>query len=284
MLGVKPVAVSLASLALATVLSLGGCAMPTWLGGSGSEPAAGNATVAKTEPAAPDTNATARQESDIQERPITDTAPAESPESSPATPAASDQTQQPAPTPEAEKTEPASTPPAAPAQAAAPDTASAQPTPQSTSTGTTGTTTGDVAALEASKVPQPGSPQTAVYYRTDHELLKAVQVAIEKEKFLGYTDPFDAFPILPGNDTISAAFVPVDHPEYKVFYHAFYTPDRPFHKRVYGYTVIDTRTNKDYGYFDGNADGVFEQNTLNPKIVLDDYQKKTEKQPAPTAP
>ncbi len=110
-------------------------------------------------------------------------------------------------------------------------------------------------------------------FRTAVELQAAVQQAIDAGKFLGYTEPFDAFPIIPGNDTVSAAFIPADNPERKVFFHAFYVPNQPFHKRVYGYTVIDSRTNKDFGHFDGNADGVFEQKTLEPKIILEDYVK-----------
>lgn len=119
----------------------------------------------------------------------------------------------------------------------------------------------------AATVPKSGK----LYYKNTQELHDAIQKAIDSEKFLGYTDPFDAFPVLEGVDTMSAAFIPVDHPNYKVFYHAFFQPEKPFHKRVYGYTVIDMTTEQDYGYFDGNADGVFEQETLDPKIVLDDY-------------
>lgn len=127
------------------------------------------------------------------------------------------------------------------------------------------------------ETPAPASAaQEKVYYKTTQDLHEAIQKAINSEKFLGYTDPFDAFPVLDGVDTMSAAFIPVDHPDFKIFYHAFFQPTKPFHKRVYGYTVINMKTNKDYGYFDGNADGVFEQETLDPKIVLDDYIKASE--------
>ncbi len=125
------------------------------------------------------------------------------------------------------------------------------------------------------ETPAPAT-QDKVYYKTTEELHQAIQEAIDSEKFLGYTDPFDAFPVLDGVDTMSAAFIPVDHPDHKVFYHAFFQPTKPFHKRVYGYTVINMKTNQDFGYFDGNADGVFEQETLDPKIVLDDYLRASE--------
>jgi len=126
--------------------------------------------------------------------------------------------------------------------------------------------------------------QSKVYYATTEDLHAAIQKAIDAEKFLGYTDPFDAFPVLDGVDTMSAAFIPVDSPDHKVFYHAFFQPTKPFHKRVYGYTVIDMITNQDYGYFDGNADGTFEQETLDPKIVLDDYIRASGGETLPTAP
>lgn len=116
-------------------------------------------------------------------------------------------------------------------------------------------------------------------YRTSEALLEAVEKASTKDTFLGYTEPFDAFPVLDGADTISAAFVPADYPHHKIFYHMFYQPNQPFHERVYGYTVIDMRTNQDYGHFDGNADGIFEQKTLDPKIIIDDYLKTSEKAP-----
>lgn len=142
----------------------------------------------------------------------------------------------------------------------------------------------DVAPIEAKgAVPfEPTKERTPtvkgdIDYKTTAMLHKAVQKAIEKGTFLGYTDPFDAFPILDGDDTMSAAFIPVDRPQHKVFYHAFYTPDQPFHRRVYGYTVIDMTTNKDYGHFDGDADGNFEQQTLDPKIVLDKYVEQANK-------
>ncbi len=118
-----------------------------------------------------------------------------------------------------------------------------------------------------------------IEYRSSAELQEAVQRAIDKKQFLGYTDPFDAFPVLPGPDTISAAFIPVEYPNHKVFYHAFYQKDKPFHTRVYGYTVIDMRTNQDFGHFDGDADGIFEQKTLDPKIVLDDYLRTSGDKP-----
>jgi len=78
---------------------------------------------------------------------------------------------------------------------------------------------------------------------------------------------------------VSAAFVPAEYPDHKIFYHAFYQPGKPFHQRVYGYTVIDIRTNEDFGHFDGNADGIFEQKTLDPKIVIEDYLRTSD---APT--
>lgn len=106
----------------------------------------------------------------------------------------------------------------------------------------------------------------------------AIKAAMDKDTFLGYTDPFHAFPVFPGNDTVSGAFVPADKPSHKVFFHSFYLPDRPFHRRIYGYTVIDMRTNADFGHFDGDGDGVFEQRTLEPKIVIDSFQN----QPAST--
>ncbi len=124
-------------------------------------------------------------------------------------------------------------------------------------------------------IERPGSPGKVIggdiEYKTAAELHAAVQRAIEREQFLGYTDPFDAFPVLSGEDTISAAFIPVEYPNHKVFYHSFYQPGEPFHQRVYGYTVIDMRSNEDFGHFDGDADGIFEQKTLDPKIVIDDY-------------
>lgn len=102
----------------------------------------------------------------------------------------------------------------------------------------------------------------------------AIKAAMEKDTFLGYTDPFHAFPVFSGNDTVSGAFVPADHPQHKVFFHTFYLPERPFNKRIYGYTVIDMRTNADFGHFDGDGDGVFEQRTLEPKIVIDSFQNQ----------
>ncbi len=117
-----------------------------------------------------------------------------------------------------------------------------------------------------------------IEYKTTEELHQAVQAAIDAGNFLGYTDPFDAFPVLEGVDTMSAAFIPVDHPRHKVFYHAFFQPTEPIHKRVYGYTVIDMITNEDFGHFDGNADGIFDQKTLDPKIVLDDYMNAAKKE------
>lgn len=133
------------------------------------------------------------------------------------------------------------------------------------------------------KAPEPAE-KSKVYYATAEDLHAAIQKAIDAEKFLGYTDPFDAFPVLDGVDTMSAAFIPVDHPDHKVFYHAFFQPTKSFHKRVYGYTVIDMITNQDYGFFDGNADGTFEQATLDPKIVLDDYIRATGGEALPEAP
>jgi len=115
-------------------------------------------------------------------------------------------------------------------------------------------------------------------YFNAESLQAAIKAAMEKKTFLGYTDPFHAFPVFQGNDTVSGAFNPVDHPNHKVFFHTFYLPDRPFHKRIYGYTVINLRTNGDFGHFDGDGDGVFEQRTLEPKIVLDSYQAQP---PAP---
>jgi hypothetical protein len=100
----------------------------------------------------------------------------------------------------------------------------------------------------------------------------AIKAAMEKDTFLGYTDPFHAFPVFPGNDTVSGAFIPADRPSHKIFFHSFYLPERPFHRRIYGYTVIDMRTNADFGHFDGDGDGVFEQRTLEPKIVIDNFQ------------
>lgn len=117
-----------------------------------------------------------------------------------------------------------------------------------------------------------------IRYENTKALREAVDKALEQKSFLGYTDPFDAFPAIKGNDTMSAAFIPVDHPNHKVFYHAFYTPDRPFNRRVYGYTVIDMITKKDYGHFDGNADGKFEQNTLHPKVIFDEYLRTSKSQ------
>ncbi len=117
-----------------------------------------------------------------------------------------------------------------------------------------------------------------IIYGSTKALREAVDKAVKQKSFLGYTDPFDAFPALKGNDTMSAAFIPVDHPNHKVFYHAFYTPDKPFNRRVYGYTVIDMITKKDYGHFDGNADGKFEQSTLHPSVVFEDYARTSNSQ------
>ena len=117
-----------------------------------------------------------------------------------------------------------------------------------------------------------------IVYGNTKALRQAVDKAVEQKSFLGYTDPFDAFPAIKGNDTMSAAFIPVDHPNHKVFYHAFYTPDKPFNRRVYGYTVIDMITKKDYGHFDGNADGKFEQNTLRPSVIFEDYARTSKAQ------
>ncbi len=136
----------------------------------------------------------------------------------------------------------------------------------------------------ASTATQPDGPTATqkqrgdIVYGTTQALREAVDKAVEQKTFLGYTDPFDAFPSLEGNDTMSAAFIPVDHPNHKVFYHAFYTPDKPFNRRVYGYTVIDMITKKDYGHFDGNADGKFEQDTLHPRVVFDDYNQNLQSQ------
>lgn len=134
----------------------------------------------------------------------------------------------------------------------------------------------------AKKTPPPPSKKQEqlgdIRYGTTKALREAVDKALKQKTFLGYTDPFDAFPALKGNDTMSAAFIPVDHPNHKVFYHAFYRPDQPYNRRVYGYTVIDMITKKDYGHFDGNADGKFEQETLHPKVVFEDYIRTSKSQ------
>ncbi len=169
------------------------------------------------------------------------------------------------PEPVEEKAE--ETPPAAPEKQVAAVEPKAEPEPEEPQP--------KIEARGRVPIDRPATPESThrgdIDYKTAAELHAAVQRAIAKGLFLGYTEPFDAFPALSGEDTVSAAFVPAEYPDHKIFYHAFYHPGEAFHQRVYGYTVIDMRTNADFGHFDGNADGIFEQKTLDPKIVIEDY-------------
>ncbi len=266
---------------LLLVLQLGlvsGCAWTGSLFGGGDDPEQAPAVAEATEPAAPAVQpppAEPRDQGSLVPRPerrspaLTMGAPSELQRPEPATPptttpaaeAPAEPVAEPVAAPEPEQTVAALTPEPAPAPAPRPAEPEA-PLPAK----------GQV-PLQRPTGAVPSMYTGDVEYRTAKELHDAVQKAIAQDKFLGYTDPFDAFPVIDGADTISAAFIPVNYPNHKIFFHALYAPGQPYDRRVYGYTVIDMTTNQDYGHFDGNADGVFEQKTLDPKIVLDSYMQ-----------
>ncbi|THB71889.1 MAG: hypothetical protein D6E12_00505 [Desulfovibrio sp.] len=115
----------------------------------------------------------------------------------------------------------------------------------------------------------PSAEDQEIYYATAEELFNAVQASEYQEAF---TELEDFFPLLQGEDTMYAAFVPKDHPNYTVYFYAFYTPELPFHELVYGYLVLNNITEEMHGYFDGDADEYFEQHTLSPEIDFNAYE------------
>jgi hypothetical protein len=142
------------------------------------------------------------------------------------------------------------------------------------------------AGLEAGPEPgvnatAPAGPEKAeaedpvgdVEYASTRELQRALEESLMATGEFGFTDPFDNFPTIPGEDTVCAAFVPADRPEHSVYFCAFDVPEAPFHRRIYGYVARDLRTHREYGHFDGDADGTFEQNTLDPSIDLGAYAR-----------
>jgi hypothetical protein len=122
--------------------------------------------------------------------------------------------------------------------------------------------------MAAEPAPVPNVQQERIYYATTEDLFNALQASEQQDAF---TEIIDLFPELAGEDTMWAAFVPADHPGYQVFYYAFYTPTQTFHELVYGYVVKNTETGELQGYFDGNADETFDQNTMSPTIDFNAY-------------
>lgn len=117
--------------------------------------------------------------------------------------------------------------------------------------------------------PVPRTQQERPYYATTEDLYNALQASEQQEAF---TEIIDLFPELAGEDTMWAAFVPADHPDFQVFYYAFYTPTQSFHELVYGYVVKNMETGELQGYFDGDADETFDQNTMSPTIDFNAYE------------
>ena len=126
----------------------------------------------------------------------------------------------------------------------------------------------EVASIEPAGSVSPS--QRDVYYATTEDLYNAMEASEEQGAF---TEIIDLFPDLPGEDTMWAAFIPSDHPDFQVFYYAFYTPDQPFHELVYGYVVKNLTTGELQGYFDGDADESFEQNNMAPSIDFRAYER-----------
>lgn len=111
-------------------------------------------------------------------------------------------------------------------------------------------------------------------YQDMAALGRAIDEAIKAKTFLGYTDPFSAFPDLDGPDTISGAFRPHDNQGFRVFFNIFNMPGYSFHKQVYGYVVRNEETQEEFGHFDGDANGSFEQNSLTPNIDFGKYEER----------
>lgn len=103
-------------------------------------------------------------------------------------------------------------------------------------------------------------------YPTVDDLLLASDEAAEDGRVLGDISPFDAFPDIPGDDTVGRVFKEKGKSGVRIKLFAFNAPGQKHHRRVYGYVVEDTVSGEVQGYFDGDGDGVFEQATLKPVI------------------
>lgn len=103
-------------------------------------------------------------------------------------------------------------------------------------------------------------------YPTVDDLLLASDEAAEDGRVLGDISPFDAFPDIPGDDTVGRVFKEKGKSGVRIKLFAFNAPGQKHHRRVYGYVVEDTVSGEVHGFFDGDGDGVFEQATLKPVI------------------
>ncbi len=122
-------------------------------------------------------------------------------------------------------------------------------------------------------------------FPTAPDLLAAMSRATRDDRIIGDIQPFDAFPDIPGEDTVGRVFEADGdlEPGQRVRLFAFYAPGEPRHRHVYGYVVENERSGEAMGYFDGDGDGVFEQQTLAPVInpeALIPRQEDTAVEPA----
>ncbi len=103
-------------------------------------------------------------------------------------------------------------------------------------------------------------------YPTSNDLQVAADAALTDGRVLGGIASFDAFPDIPGEDTVGQVFREKSSPGTRIKLFAFHAPGQEFHRVIYGYVVEDTVKDEVTGYFDENLDGVFEKVTLKPVI------------------
>ncbi|TVM17294.1 hypothetical protein DPQ33_08900 [Oceanidesulfovibrio indonesiensis] len=103
-------------------------------------------------------------------------------------------------------------------------------------------------------------------YPTSGELQLAADAALADGRVVGGIASFDAFPDIPGEDTVGQVFREKGNPGIRIKLFAFHAPGREYHRVIYGYVVEDTVNDKVSGYFDEDLDGVFEKVTLKPVI------------------
>ncbi len=112
-----------------------------------------------------------------------------------------------------------------------------------------------------------------VLYANVNELLEAAKQAEKQNRFVGDIEPFDAFPDLPGNDTVGRVFKADAEKKITIKFFAFHVPGKSFHRQVYGY-LVDAGGGKVFGHFDSDADGKFDAHTLEPSLRFDLYEKR----------
>lgn len=103
-------------------------------------------------------------------------------------------------------------------------------------------------------------------YPTSNDLQVAADAALTDGRVLGGIASFDAFPDIPGEDTVGQVFREKRSPGTRIKLFAFHAPGQEFHRVIYGYVVEDTVKDEVTGYFDEDLDGVFEKVTLKPTI------------------